>query len=104
MFRGRATPEKDASTTALRITSLAIKPLDDFSGDTNQAYFSDGMTEALCAALGNISALRVPGRTSVMRYKGSNKSIPEIAQELQVDAIVEGSVQRTASRMLITVR
>jgi adenylate cyclase len=86
------------------ITSLAVKPLDDFSGDTSQAYLSDGMTEALCAALGNISALRVPGRSSVMRYKGGNKSIGEIARELDVDAIVEGSVQRTTTNMLVTVQ
>ncbi|PYI88996.1 MAG: hypothetical protein DME26_02325, partial [Verrucomicrobia bacterium] len=88
--------------TSARITSLAVKPLDDFSGDTNQAYLSDGMTEALCAALGNISALRVPGRSSVMRYKSGQKSIQEIARELNVDAIVEGSIQRAGNRMLIT--
>lgn len=87
-----------------RITSLAVKPLDDISGDTNQAYFSDGMTEALCATLGNLSALRVPGRSSVMRYKGSTKSIPEMAGELHVDAILEGSVQHTTNRMVVTVQ
>ena len=87
-----------------RITALAVKPLDDFSGDTNNAYLSDGMTEALCAALGNVSALRVPGRSSVMRYKGGQKSIQEMAKELNVEAIVEGSVQRAANRVLITVQ
>ncbi|HLB75058.1 MAG TPA: protein kinase, partial [Sedimentisphaerales bacterium] len=87
-----------------QITSLAVKPLDDFSGDPNQAYLSDGMTEALCSALGNISGLRVPGRASVMRYKGGQKSIREMGQELNVDAIVEGSVQRAGNRMLITVQ
>ena len=87
-----------------RITSLAVKPLDDYSGDTNQAYLSDGMTEALCAALGNISALRVPGRSSVMRYKGGQKSIQEMARELNVDAIVEGSVQRAGNRLRINVQ
>jgi class 3 adenylate cyclase/TolB-like protein/Flp pilus assembly protein TadD len=85
-----------------RITALAVKPLDDFSGDTNNAYLSDGMTEALCSALGHISALRVPGRASVMRYKGGQKSIREMAKELSVDAIVEGSVQRTTTNMLVT--
>ncbi len=104
----RARPQRGASTStksaAARITSLAVKPLDDFSGDASQAYLSDGMTEALCAALGNISALRVPGRSSVMRYKGAQKSIPEMARELDVDAIVEGSVQRAGNRMLITVQ
>ncbi|MSU63160.1 MAG: hypothetical protein EXS31_12330 [Pedosphaera sp.] len=81
-----------------------MKPLDDFSGDTNNAYLSDGMTEALCAALGNVSALRVPGRSSVMRYKGGQKSISEMAKELNVEAIVEGSVQRTTTNMLVTVQ
>jgi len=88
-----------------RITSLAVKPLDDYSGDTNNAYLSDGMTEALCMSLGNLSAaLRVPGRSSVMRYKGGQKSIQDIARELNVEAIVEGSVQRAASNMLVTVQ
>jgi adenylate cyclase len=92
------------SSRAGRINSLAVKPLDDFSGDTNQAYLSDGMTEALCAALGNVSALRVPGRSSVMRYKGGQKTIREMATELNVEAIVEGSVQRTASNLLVSVQ
>jgi class 3 adenylate cyclase/TolB-like protein len=87
-----------------RITSLAVKPLDDFSGDTNQVYFSDGMTEALCASLGNISSLRVPGRSSVMRFKGGTKSIQEMGNDLRVDAILEGSVQHLANRMLVTVQ
>ncbi|MBI3416600.1 MAG: hypothetical protein HY043_15005 [Verrucomicrobia bacterium] len=86
------------------ITSLAVKPLDDFSGDTNNAYLSDGMTEALCMALGNISVLRVPGRSSVMKYKGGQKSIQEMAKDLNVEAIVEGSVQRTTTNMLLTVQ
>ncbi len=87
-----------------RITSLAVKPLDDYSGDTNNAYLSDGMTDAFCAALGNISALRVPGRSTVMRYKHSPKSIPEMAKELSVDAVVEGSIQRAGNRILVTVQ
>lgn len=87
-----------------RITALAVRPFDDFSGDTTQAYLSDGMTEALCTALGNISALRVPGRSSVMRYKNTKKSISELARELRVDAVVEGSVQRAGNRILITVQ
>jgi class 3 adenylate cyclase/Flp pilus assembly protein TadD len=97
-------PDRSRSSSKApgRIISLAVKPLDDFSGDTNQAYLSDGMTEALCAALGNLSALRVPGRSSVMRYKGGQKSIQEMAKELNVDAIVEGSIQRAGSRILVT--
>jgi adenylate cyclase len=90
--------------TAKRITSLAVKPLDDYSGDTNNAYLSDGMTEALCSALGNISALRVPGRSSVMRFKGGQKSIREMGKELGVDALIEGSVQRAGNRFLVTVQ
>jgi serine/threonine protein kinase/Tfp pilus assembly protein PilF len=87
-----------------RLTSLAVKPLDDFSGDNSQAYLSDGMTEALCNALGNVSALSVRGRSSVMRYKGGQKSIQEMARELKVDAIVEGSILRAGDRIQITVR
>ena len=93
-----------AQKSAVSITSVAVKPLDDFSGDSNNAYLSDGMTEALCAALGNVSALRVPGRSSVMRYKGGQKSIQEMARELNVEAIVEGSVQRAGSNLLVTVQ
>ncbi len=89
---------------ARQITSLAVKPLDDFSGDTNQAYLSDGMTEALCAALGNISALRVPGRSSVMRYKGGQKTIQEMGRELKVGAILEGSIQQSGNEVRITVQ
>jgi TolB-like protein len=101
LVRNRGAPPSSGKAVG-RITSLAVKPLDDYSGDTNQAYLSDAMTEALCSALGNISALRVPGRSTVMRYKHSPKSIPEMAQELNVDAIVEGSVQRAGNRMLVT--
>ncbi|MBI3417349.1 MAG: tetratricopeptide repeat protein [Verrucomicrobia bacterium] len=97
-------PVATSSAVPGRITSLAVRPFDDYASDTNNAYLSDGMTEALCAALGNIGALTVPGRSSVMRYKNSPKSIPEMAKELKVDAIVEGSVQRAGSRMKITVQ
>jgi serine/threonine protein kinase/TolB-like protein/Flp pilus assembly protein TadD len=89
---------------APRLTSLAVKPLDDLSADANEAYLSDGMTEALCNALGNISALSVRGRSSVMRYKGGQKSIQEMARDLHVDAIVEGSILRVSNRIQITVR
>ncbi|MBI3416448.1 MAG: tetratricopeptide repeat protein [Verrucomicrobia bacterium] len=99
-----AAPVAVRSVAPGRIMSLAVKPLDDFSGDTNNAYLSDGMTEALCAALGNVSALRVPGRSSVMRFKGGQKSISEMAKELNVEAVVEGSSQRAGSRMMITVQ
>jgi serine/threonine-protein kinase len=85
-----------------RIESLAVLPLANLSGDPQQEYFADGMTEELITALARISALRVTSRTSVMRYKGSPKSLPEIARELSVDAIIEGSVTRSGSQVKIT--
>src|SRR5260370_15558391 len=86
------------------IKSLAVLPLNNLSGDATQEYFADGMTEAVIAGLGRISALRVISRTSVMQYKASRKTLPEIADELKVDAIVEGSVQRSGDRVRITVQ
>ena len=77
-------------------------PLANLSGDPQQEYFADGMTEELISDLAKISALRVTSRTSVMRYKSSSKSLPEIAKELGVDAIVEGSVMRSGSQVKIT--
>ncbi len=97
-------PVAARSPSLARIMSLAVKPLDDFSGDTNNAYLSDGMTEELCLALGNVSALRVPGRPSVMRFKGGQKSISEMAKELNVEAILAGSIQRAGNRIKITVQ
>ncbi|MHC4144379.1 MAG: protein kinase domain-containing protein, partial [Planctomycetota bacterium] len=85
-----------------RIKSLAVLPLENLSGDPNQEYFSDGMTEALMTELSKIGTLRVISRQSVMRYKGSDKPLPEIARELGVDAVVEGSVLRVAERVRIT--
>lgn len=85
-----------------RIESLAVLPLANLSGDPQQDYFAEGMTEALIADLAKISSLRVISRTSVMRYKGSDKSLPQIAKELNVDAVVEGSVQRAGDRVRIT--
>jgi TolB-like protein/DNA-binding winged helix-turn-helix (wHTH) protein/Flp pilus assembly protein TadD len=89
----------DASTP---LHSIAVLPLDNLSGDSSQEYFVDGMTDELITDLAKVSALRVVSRTSVMRYKGSKKSLPEIAQELHVDGIVEGSVTRSGSRVRIT--
>ena len=77
------------------VQSIAVLPLVSLSNDVNQDYFADGMTEALTTDLGKISALRVISRTSVMQYKGTKKSLPEIARELQVDALVEGTVLRS---------
>ena len=86
------------------ITSLAVLPLANLSGDLAQEYFADGMTEALIGNLARIRALRVVSRTSVMRFKGGTRSLPEIAQALNVDAIVEGSVLRTGDRVRISVQ
>ncbi|MBZ5543781.1 MAG: protein kinase [Acidobacteriia bacterium] len=85
-----------------KIESLAVLPLENLSGDPEQEYFSDGMTEELITDLGQISALRVISRTSVMQYKGTKKPLPEIARELNVDAMVEGSVLRAGDRVRIT--
>ena len=86
------------------IESLAVLPLANLSGDADQDYFADGMTEALITALSKITALRVISRTSVMRYKGEKRSLPEIARELNVDAVLEGSVLRAGERVRITVQ
>jgi TolB-like protein/Tfp pilus assembly protein PilF len=84
------------------IESLAVLPLDNFSADPSQDYFADGMTEMLTASLAQISGLRVISRTSAMQYKGVHKSLPEIARELNVDAIVEGSVLSSEGKVRIT--
>jgi TolB-like protein/DNA-binding winged helix-turn-helix (wHTH) protein/Flp pilus assembly protein TadD len=88
------------STPPLR--SIAVLPLDNLSGDPSQEYFVDGMTDELITDLAKVAALRVTSRTSVMRYKGTKKSLPEIARELNVDGIVEGSVMRSGNRVRIT--
>lgn len=85
-----------------RVHSLVVLPLENLSGDPSQEYFADGMTEALITDLAKISALRVISRTSAMRYKGTHTSLREIAQELNVDAVVEGSVLRVGERVRIT--
>jgi TolB-like protein/DNA-binding winged helix-turn-helix (wHTH) protein/Tfp pilus assembly protein PilF len=91
--RGPATPS---------VRSIAVLPLDNFSGDPAQEYFADGMTDELITDLAKIGSLRVISRTSVMRYKGTKKSLPEIARELNVDGIIEGSVMRSGQRVRIT--
>jgi TolB-like protein/DNA-binding winged helix-turn-helix (wHTH) protein/Flp pilus assembly protein TadD len=86
------------------IKSLAVLPLNNLSGDPEQEYFADGMTEALIAELGKISAPRVISRQSVMQYKGSKKGLSEIARELNVDAVLEGTVERSGDRVRVLVR
>ncbi len=83
------------------IRSLAVLPLENLSGDS-QDYFADGMTDELITHLGQISALRVISRTSVMTYKGVRKPLAEIARELNVEAVVEGSVLRSGERVRVT--
>jgi TolB-like protein/DNA-binding winged helix-turn-helix (wHTH) protein len=90
------------ASAAGRIQSIAVLPLENLSGDPSQEYFADGMTEALITDLGKISELRVVSRTSAMHYKGTRKTLPEIARELNVDAVVEGAVLRSGDRVRIT--
>ena len=85
-----------------RIRSLAVLPLTNLSGDASQDYFADGMTDELITDLAKIRALRVISRTSVMVYQGARKPLPEIARELNVDAVVEGSVLRSGEQVRIT--
>jgi TolB-like protein/DNA-binding winged helix-turn-helix (wHTH) protein/tetratricopeptide (TPR) repeat protein len=85
-----------------QIQSLAVLPLTNLSGDPNQEYFSDGMTDALITDLAQMGSVKVISRTSVMRYKKTDKALPQIARELNVDAIVEGTVQRSGDRVRIT--
>ena len=95
LFRSSAQPQ---------IRSLAVLPLTNLSGDPEQEYFSDGMTDALIADLSKIGALRVTSRTSSMRYKRVSKALPEIGRELNVDGVVEGSIMRSGNRVRITVQ
>jgi TolB-like protein/DNA-binding winged helix-turn-helix (wHTH) protein/Flp pilus assembly protein TadD len=84
------------------IRSLAVLPLESLSNDASQDYFADGMTDELISDLGQISALRVISRTSVMGYKHARKPLPQIARELNVDAVVEGTVLRSGDQVRIT--
>jgi serine/threonine protein kinase/tetratricopeptide (TPR) repeat protein len=93
-----------APVGAPRIESLAVLPLENLSHDSEQDYFADGVTEELITDLSKISDLRVISRTSTTQYKGTYKSIPQIAKELNVDGIVEGSVQRSGDRVRISAK
>jgi TolB-like protein/DNA-binding winged helix-turn-helix (wHTH) protein/Flp pilus assembly protein TadD len=84
------------------IRSLAVLPLESLSNDASQDYFADGMTDELISDLGQISALRVISRTSVMAYKRARKPLPQIARELNVDAVIEGTVLRSGDQVRIT--
>jgi len=97
-LRERMLGHADAS----RIESLAVLPVKNFSGDPDQEFFADGMTDALIAGLAQIKAVKVISRTSVMHYKGSSETLPQIARELGVDGIVEASVMRSGDRLRLT--
>ena len=84
-----------------QIRSVAVLPLSSLSSDATQGYFADGVTDALITDLAQISALKVVSRTTAMRYKGTDKPLPQIARELNVDGIVEGTVQRSGDRVRI---
>jgi serine/threonine-protein kinase len=96
------TPAHVDASPAASIRSLVVLPLENLSGDPSHDFFADGMTDALISELAQVSALRVISRTSAMRYKGARKPIPEIGRELNVQAVVEGSVVRSGNRVRIT--
>jgi TolB-like protein len=99
LFRQPSTPSPQT-----QIKSLAVMPMSNLSGDPEQDYFAEGMTDTLISGLAKLGALRVISRTSVMQYKGSPKSLADVARELNVDAIVEGSVQRFGERVQVSVQ
>ena len=98
---GKIWPRFSGGTTP-QIRSIAVLPLQNLSADPAQEYFSDGMTDALITDLAQIGSLKVISRTSSLQYKQTKKSLPEIARELGVDGIVEGTVQRSGDRVRIT--
>jgi serine/threonine-protein kinase len=102
MTRSPSSPRAAATVESGSIEALAVLPLQNLSGDPEQEYFADGMTEALITDLAKIGALRVTSRTTAMQYKGSRKPLAEIGREMNVDAVVEGSVLRSGERVRIT--
>src|SRR6266567_2414265 len=94
-YRFIAGTDVPVQAAAGRIQSLAVLPLENLARDPEQEYFADGLTEALITSLAKISALSVVSRTTAMHYKGAHRPLPEIARELQVDGIVEGTVVRS---------
>ena len=104
-MRGRLARVFGLGAAPGRIESLAVLPLENLSGDTEDEFFADGMTDALIVHLGQIGALRrVISRTSVMQYKNVRKPLPEIARELNVAAVIEGSVLRAGERVRVIVK
>ena len=86
------------------IRSVAVLPLTDLAADSSEDYFADGMTEELITELGRLSSIRIISRTSIMQFKKSVRSLPEIGRQLNVDALVEGTVRRSGDRVRITAR
>lgn len=102
---GATAPSGPTAAPAVEaIRAIAVLPLRNTSGDPTQEYFVDGMTEAIISDLAHIKALRVISRTSAMRYKGSTKALPEIARELNVDAVLEGSAHLLGARVRVSVQ
>jgi len=101
-LRHKGSPPETASSTPIH--SLAVLPLENLSGDPGQEYFAEGMTDELITNLAQLSKLRVISRTSTMQYAGTRRSVPQIARELNVDGIVEGSVSRSGDRVRIRVQ
>jgi TolB-like protein/Flp pilus assembly protein TadD len=97
----RGAPSAHGGSAAATISSLAVLPLENLSRDPEQDYFAEGMTDGLITELSRIGGLRVVSRTSMMQYRGTKKAVPQIAKELNVDAVVEGSVARTGDRVTI---
>jgi eukaryotic-like serine/threonine-protein kinase len=104
MWVWRGQQGQHPASTAASIRSLAVLPLENLSGGSENEYFSDGMTEELITALAGVRGWRVISRTSVMQYKHAQKALPLVARELGVDAIVEGSIQQSANRVRITAK
>jgi TolB-like protein/DNA-binding winged helix-turn-helix (wHTH) protein/Flp pilus assembly protein TadD len=98
----RLTGSGRLATPAAQVRSLAVLPFENLTGDAGQEYFVDGVTEAVTTSLAQIHALRVISRTSAMRYRNTQKSLRDVARELNVDAIVEGAVLRSGARVRIT--
>jgi TolB-like protein/DNA-binding winged helix-turn-helix (wHTH) protein len=103
-YRGVSKPTERTSpaTAAAAIHSLVVLPLENLSGEKEQEYFADGMTDALTTDLAQIGSLRVISRTSAMQFKGSKETLPQIGRDLQVDAVVEGTVTRGENRVRVT--
>jgi TolB-like protein/DNA-binding winged helix-turn-helix (wHTH) protein/Tfp pilus assembly protein PilF len=103
-FAWKRTATHPAAAKESLIRSVAVLPLTEIGADAREEYFADGMTEELITELGKMSSFRVISRTSVMQYKSSIRSLPEIGRQLNVDALIEGTVRRSEGRVRITAR